>query len=417
MPLPLLLAISIVLLPLSGPPDAAKLEDLLIPDRLVRHLNADQTQRAFVSNSALKLRKIVSDYQWERGKQTCEAIAWWKQRPDVQELRSLRKASRKALEAAFDSLKAGLSEKQGKRIDKHLRRDENILDLEIASLPFDHIDNTPLFPRSRKNANAYSITLPGIPSQGDDWSYSELLRTWTVRGFVPSQPGVDESQGTGLEDRTDLRTRPLSSRSRGKIVKSPLLLSATLMVPDLARAESELLWEHYRSDSEDRESLWNRYQSQNRLDSAILIRMKMSTPFAARYLDLDAWTIYLEDSDGIGYEPEKIEEESLHPIKALEISVPGRAVEVTDVFGNYYPYVPGNKEILYLEAPAEVVYTGHEKLLKIYFPGKSFRGLPIVTEKTKRLKLIVQSQKEKFVRTELIWDLSRNKRQVRKDRG
>ena len=145
--------------------------------------------------------------------------------------------------------------------------------------------------------------------------------------------------------------------------------------------------------------------------------MKMSTPFAARYLDLDAWTIYLEDSDGIGYEPEKIEEESLHPIKALEISVPGRAVEVTDVFGNYYPYVPGNKEILYLEAPAEVVYTGHEKLLKIYFPGKSFRGLPIVTEKTKRLKLIVQSQKEKFVRTELIWDLSRNKRQVRKDRG
>ena len=48
MPLPLLLAISIVLLPLSGTLDAAKLEDLLIPDRLVRHLKADQTQRAFV---------------------------------------------------------------------------------------------------------------------------------------------------------------------------------------------------------------------------------------------------------------------------------------------------------------------------------------------------------------------------------
>ena len=415
MPLPLSLAIVILLL--AGPLNAAKLEDLLSPGRLVKHLKADQTQRTFVSDYALKLGKIVSDYQWERGKRTCEAVVWQKQLPDVQELRSLRKSARKALDATLDSLKAGLSEKQGKRIDKLLRRDENILDLEIASPPFDHINNTPLFPRFQENVNAYSVTLPGTPSGRNDWSYSKLLRTWTARGFVPSQPGMSEPEGLGLEGRTDIQTRTLSRRSRNRIVKSPLLLSATLLVPDLGRAESELLWEHYRSDSEDKEALWNRYQTQNRLDSAILIRMKMSTPFASSYLDLDGWIIYLEDSDGIGYEPEEIKQEALHPLEALEISAPGRAVEVTDVFGNYYPYIPGHKEIVYLEAPAKIVYTGHEKLLKIFFPGKNFQGLPIITEKTKRLKLIVQSQKEEFVRTELIWDLSREKREAQKDRG
>ncbi len=399
-----------------GPLFAAKLEDLLDPVRLVRHLEADETQKAFVSAYALKLRQTVSDYQWERGKRTCEAAIWQARRPDPQALRTLRQEARKSLDATLDSLKAGLDEKQGKRIDKLLRRDENVLDLEIASVPFDHINNTPLFPRFQQSVDAYRVTLPGTPS-GDGWTYSDLLRTWTARGFLPSEPGMGHPETFGLQNRPDLQTRSLSSPFSDRIVKSPLLISATLLVPDLGRAESELLWEHYADPSEDAGSLWDRYRAQNRSDSAILIRMKMSTPFAASYLDLDTWIIYLEDSDGVGYEPEEIEEEALHPVEALEISVPGRAVEVTDVFGNYYPYVPGNKEIVYLEAPAKVVYTGHEKLVKLFFPGKTFQGLPVVTEGTSHLKLIIQSEQERFLHTELVWDLSRKKREHPKDHG
>jgi len=87
----------------------------------------------------------------------------------------------------------------------------------------------------------------------------------------------------------------------------------------------------------------------SRLDEAILIRLKMSTPYSERYLRMDRWIVYLEDDQGSGYEPVQISEEALHPLEALQIALPGRQAEVTDVFGNYYPYIPYQKEIIYLE--------------------------------------------------------------------
>ena len=96
-------------------------------------------------------------------------------------------------------------------------------------------------------------------------------------------------------------------------------------------------------------------------------------------------------------------------VETVEISLPGRQVEVTDVFGTYYPYVPGNKEVYYLEAPSQIVYTGYEKLVRLFFPGKDFQGRPIVGRGTRFLKLIVQSEDADFVRTELTWELKRDK--------
>ena len=180
------------------------------------------------------------------------------------------------------------------------------------------------------------------------------------------------------------------------------------MVPDLGRAEAELLWDHYSRESEDREAAFDHYWGQNRLNDAILIRLKLSTPFAEAYLNLDRWIIYLEDSEGIGYEPAQVDQGAFYPLEALEITLPGREAEVTDVFGTYTG-MPGYKEHIYLEAPSKIVYTGHEKLLKLFFPSKGFQDRPVVTEKTQFLKLVVQSQENDLGRAELVWDLKRRK--------
>lgn len=397
----------------AGPLAAADLEDLLHPDKLAKHLKAREDQKPVLAGHVQRLRQTIADYQWERGKQTCEARLWQAHRirPDIRELRELRKNTRKAVDAIVDTLKAGLDPKQTGRLQKLLKKDGNILDLPVSETPFSHINNTPLFPQFQTEARAYSVTLPGSPSSNDTWTYADYLRTWTVRGYIPTQRPIDAiSREQAIEtSHPGMQIRTMPGRSRARVVKSPLLLAATLMVPDLGRAEAELLWDYYARESEDRKTAWAHYRTQNRLDDAVLVRLKLSTPFAEGYLSLDRWIIYLEDSEGTGYEPVQVDQGAFYPLETLEISLPGREAEVTDVFGTYYPYIPGHKERIYLEAPARIVYAGHEKLLKLFFPGKTYQGQPVVTEKTEYLKLIVQSQEDEFGRAELIWDLKPRK--------
>jgi len=395
---------------LAPPLSAASLEDLLYPDKLEDAVKAEDAQKPALAAYAQRLKQVVSDYQWERGQKTCEAVLWQGRAPDIRELHELRKTARKTVDAILDTLKAELNSKQVKRIDKLLKGKGNILDVPISDLPFAYVNNTPLFSRFRNNGEAYKISLPSAPDADSSWFYADLLRIWTVRAYIPSQRPIDAiSQEPGMTTYPDMGIRELPTTVKTRIVKSPLLLAATLMVPDLSRTECDLLWDHYPHEAEGREDVWTRYKAQNRLDDAILIRLKMSTPYSERYLKPERWIIYLEDSEGIGYEPIQIVEEAVHPIESIEISLPGREAEITDVFGNYYPYIPGQKEVIYLEAPSKVTYTGTEKLVKLFFPLRDFLEKSVVTEKTEHLKLIVQSREEDFSRTELVWELKRSK--------
>ena len=231
---------------------------------------------------------------------------------------------------------------------------------------------------------------------------------WTARAYTPSGRPIDELQQeqSDIFNRPDLQVRALPGSARDRIAKSPLLLAATLLVPDLAWAESELLWNHYPHEQQDREELWSDYRQQNHLNDEIQVRVNMSTPHAKAYLNLDRWIVYLEDEEGTGYEPIRTEQIAFNALEALEISLPGREAEVTDVFGTYTGQ-PGYRDHIYLEAPSRVVYTGHEKLVAFYFTGRDFRGKPVVDEKTRSVKLVVQSQHDDFGRAELVWNTKR----------
>ena len=162
----------------------------------------------------------------------------------------------------------------------------------------------------------------------------------------------------------------MSSSLKARLVQSPLLISATLQVPDLSKREFELIRDHL--SKKDQAPEWNAYQDQNRLEDAIQVRLKLNTPYDKAFLNPKRWIIFLEDSEGIGYEPIEAREAAFYPLEAMQINLPGTEMEVTDVFGQYYPYIPGNKERFYLEAPATVTYVGNEKLVRLFFPGKDF---------------------------------------------
>lgn len=394
---------------LSAPIQAADVRDLLDADRLIRHLKADDSQKSHIAARVTTLRSIVAQYQWERAKRLCEAALWQGMIPRAGALHTLRKNARDSVDAALDTLKTGLDEKQIERIDKILKGRDNILDHPVAESPFYHVANSPLFAEFQNRTTAYQVALPGAGAAESPWSYAQLLKTWSVRGYIPAMRPIDDvNQAPSIAEHPDLQTRVLPTSQRARIVQSPLMFSATLLVPQLGRAEFDLLQTHYASDS-----TWEEYVQNNRMNEAIVIRLKLNTPYAETFLDLNRWIIYLEDGDGTGYEPQRIDTRAFYPLEAVSIAVPGREIEVTDVFGTYFSPMPGERERFYLEGPSQVTYVGNEKLLQLSFPGHTIQGKPIVTEQTQYLKLVLQSRETEFGRSELTWDLRRPKSSVR----
>jgi hypothetical protein len=387
---------------LSVPLHAADLDDLFDIQKLSKHLKATQAQKEAITTHIPKLTEIIGGYQLTRAKKLCEATLWQGHIPRIKTLRALRKTTLDSVDATIESLKeaAQFNEKQTKNLDKILKGNDNILDYPIAKHPYYHVVNSPIIKDFLREKHAYRITLPSQPNPNNSWTYAQLLETWTARGFIP----------------TDLQTRVLPQGERARLVKSPLLISATLLVPDLAKAEFDLLKNNYAPDSID-VTTWDEYVSQNQMNDMIQVRLKLNTPFNEKYLDLSRWIIFLEDDEGVGYEPRQVNARAFYPLEAVEVSVPGQEIEVTDVFGQYFSPIPGEKERFYLEAPSRMTYVGNEKLLQLYFPGRDFQGSPIVDEKTKFLKLIVQSQETDFGRSELIWRIEKPQNKVRPPKG
>jgi hypothetical protein len=404
---------------LSAPLSAADLDDLFDVQKLSKHLKATPTQQETIATHIPKLTAIIAGYQITRAKKLCEATLWQGHIPRIKTLRTMRKATLDSVDATIASLKelAQFNEKQNKNLDKLLKGNDNILDYPIAKHPYHHVINSPVIKDFLREKHAYRITLPSHPTPNNTWTYAQLLETWTARGFIPTLRPIDDLQhAPDIASSPDLQTRVLPQAERARIVKSPLLISATLLVPDLGKAEFDLLKTNYAPDSVD-VTTWDEYVVQNQMENMIQVRLKLNTPFNEKYLDLNRWIIFLEDADGVGYEPRQVEARAFYPLEAVEVSVPGREIEVTDVFGQYFSPIPGEKERFYLEAPSRMTYVGNEKLLQLYFPGRDFQGNPIVDEKTKFLKLIVQSQETDFGRSELIWRMEKPQNKVRPPKG
>ena len=392
----------------------ANTRDLLEADRLSKHLKAKGDQKEHIAKHVSALRDVVIEYQTERARRTNEALLWQGYIPKLKDLRSLRQSANDSASAVFDALKTALDSKQIERLDKLINKGD-VFAILIAQHPYYHVQNSPLFPEFSGKKEVYKLSLPSEPDPDNTWTYPQLLKVWTVRSFIPSVRPIDNlSQAPSIAEHPDLQFRELEVSERYRVVRSPLLISATLYVPDLVRSEFDMLQTHYGPDSISAQT-WEDYASQNQLDDDIQIRLKFNTIYDKAYLDLGRWTIYLEDSEEIGYEPDKIEERAFYPLEALQVSVPGREMEVTDVFGTYISptYTPGEKVRYFAEPPANITYVGNEKLLILYFSAHTVMKTPVVSDQTKYIKLIVQSHETDFGRSELMWEFKKPKSKIR----
>lgn len=393
---------------------AANTKDLLKAEQLAKHLKAKGEQKEHISHQVAILRDLVFEYQTERARRTNEALLWQGHIPKIKDLRTLRKSANDSASAIFDAIKTRLDQKQSERLDKLIKKGD-VFAVPTAQHPYYHVQNSPLFPKFTGKTSAYKLTIPSEPDPNNTWTYVQLLKTWTARSYIPSVRPIDGmQQAESIAAHPDLQTQEIGASQRYHIVRSPLLISATLYVPDLMHSEFDLLQTHYGPDSISAKT-WDEYATQNRLNQDIQIRVKFNTVYTKAYLNLDRWTIFLEDSEETGYEPTHIEERAFYPLEALRVALPGREIEVTDVFGTYIsPYaVPGEKATYFAEPPMDVTYVGNEKLLILYFDAHTIMKTSVISDKTKYLKLIVQSHETDFGRSEITWEFKKPKNKVR----
>ncbi len=395
-------AVLTCLIGLAGEALAAAPEDLLEHARYRKHLGASETQAEALAPLVDSLRSVIGAYQWEYGRRTHEGRLWLGFTPTLKQLHQLEKGTRRQVDALLDSVRVILNDRQEKRLTKILKSRQDLLDYTIVDTPFYRINNSPLNPHAREQTDAYKIALPDPEWQDTPLTYKQLLHSWTIRNYVQNPVRAEP----GLAERPDMQFETTSPTIKRLAVQSPLLLSATVAVPELLHEEFDLLFEHYPHTFSSKQSAWRDFAASNRLSDAVLVRLKMSTPGSDYHLQTDRYIIYIEDSNGIAYEPLQVEETSHYKLEALEIDLPGRSMQVTDVFGRYTG-IPGYTETRYLELPSRIRYAGQEKLLKLYFPGHDFQGQPIVRADLKHLKLIVKPEDNTFHPLELKWNLKK----------
>lgn len=144
----------------------------------------------------------------------------------------------------------------------------------------------------------------------------------------------------------------------------PLMASATIIDSSLARQGIEEFSILARLSDTAKAGYLKRYSSANRLDNGLFVWLELRTPYSEDLLDMDKWSIFLEDEKGSRFDPlevrgYKLPERQLKP-QISRSSEPG--------MGKYW----------------EVT----SKILQLYFPDKKFDGSPMIT-KNGRLRLVL----------------------------
>ena len=95
-------------------------------------------------------------------------------------------------------------------------------------------------------------------------------------------------------------------RSSGQF---PLNVEATLMRDEVIEAGLEYYSEFIGMSPSEKESFAQSYRERHNLNEYILIEIQLRTTWAENYLDLNRWTIFIEDDQGNQNEPSEIAEE------------------------------------------------------------------------------------------------------------
>ena len=383
-----------------GLAQAANPADLLEPGHFVNYVKASPDQVDALNSWVDGLRSAIAAHQWAYGKRTNEGRLWQGVHPRLKDLHELQKQTRVKTDTYLDSIRSVLTSKQKERLHDILKKDD-LLGYPIEDVPFHRISASPLKPRFQDNVRAYQVEVPGPNTAASNWSYEDLLEIWTVSQYIRLP---DPMANDTFMRSPNIQVRSDSPTLRSLIVRSPLIVSATLFVPDLAGVEFGLLYNYYEHTFENRESAWQNFGDTNGLDDHILVRLRLSTPYNAYYLSTDRYIFFIQNRDGTGFEPKKMEAKPVRKVEALEIRVPGRTVTYTDVFGTYTGQ-PGYRETRALSGPEKITYSGQERLIKLFFPARDFSGSPVISGETREITLIIQPDLENLPRMELSWEM------------
>ena len=384
-------------------------KDLLDTNKLRSELNLTRAEQDSARQMVSEIRRVLEGFHWDFGRMTCEAAIWKGQRPTLTELKDRKKAAYTETENLFKGFRNGLEESQRLRLDRIMKGWEALLDLRIKDdLPFYYVDTRPVFRRMEDQRDVYRADFAAPPALDPARTYAQVLKTWTLRTYLAALAVEDAAAPPSIGENPELNVRESTTSVQGTVVRSPLIVAATLMAPDLVEAEVRMLHQFYNPEQQDLDVIRAAYRSDNRVGDAILIRLKMTTPYAASFLSLKNWIIYLEDDGGTGYEPIEASEESVHPLESIQISVPGRTYEIDDVLGTYYPYVPGEKS--YLTEPTQTVtYGGHEAHIKLFFPICDAAGAPVISPKAEFVRLIIKPSNRDGNLAEVRWNFKKHR--------
>jgi hypothetical protein len=384
-------------------------KDLLDLRKLTKELKLSTAQQDSAEKKIGEIRKVLEVFEWDYARMTCEASLWKGERPPLDVLKERKKRAYTEIEALLRAFREGIDKNQQARLDRLMKGWDGLLDLHLnEKIPFYYVDTRPVFKNLENDREVYYTTFTDAPDLNPSWTYAEVLKTWTARTYL-SNFLSEASRTPGITENPDIGIRTIPGPVKGKLVRSPLIVAATLMSPDLVEAEVQHIHEYYNPEGQSLEAIRTTYRTQNRVGDAILIRLKMSTPNAALFLSRQNWLIYLEDNSGTGYEPVEVREEALRPIEAIKLEVPGATYEVTDVFGNYYPYIPGEKTYL-TEETQRVTYVGNEAQVKVFFPVRNLRGSPVMTPEISSLKLIIKPADGDAEPAEAEWKFKKQKK-------
>lgn len=376
----------------GAPQDSASVgnpKDLLDLQKLTKRLDLSPAQQDSAGQVIDRMRKVLGAFGWDYAKLACEASVWGQDPPASETLKTRKRKALEEMEGLLKPFEETLGEDQKARLRGLTRGLNWLLNLPLSGkVPFTHVDTRPIFDKVEDRRLVRRTTFTDPPALDPSQTYADLLKAWTTRAFLRGDdaPRHDVAAYPGWDVRENMPVL------KGRLIQSPLIAAATLVSPDLVEAEIQHLHQYYNPDGRSLDTIRTAYRMQNHVGEAILIRLKLGTPYAAPFLARKNWTIFIEDDAGAAYEPVEEQAQEARPREGIALEIPGRTHEAVFHEPTRVPDPNVNKRetIFWADESERVAYAGNEALVKLFFPARRRDGTPVVTPETQFLRLIIK---------------------------
>ncbi len=385
-------------------------KDLLDLQKLTRRLDLSPAQQDSAGQMIDRMRNVLEAFGWDDAKRTCEASVWGQDPPASETLKARKRKAIEDMKGLLMPFAETLGEDQKTRLRGLTRGLNRLLNLPPSGkVPFIHVDTRPIFDRVENRRLVRRTTFTDPPALDPSQTYADVLKAWTIRTFLRG----DDAPQHDVADYSVWDVRQNMQVLKGRLIQSSLIAAATLVSPDLVEAEIQHLHQYYNPDGRSLEAIRTAYRMQNRVGEAILIRLKLGTPYAAPFLARKNWTIFIEDDTGSAYEPVEEQAQAARPREGIALDIPGRTYEAV-----YHeptrvpdPSVSKRETIFWADESERVAYAGNEALVKLFFPARRRDGTPVVTPETESLRLIIKPAEGDGYEIVMTWTFGQPKKQ------